>query len=315
VLGAAAVLLAACTGGTGSAGTPRPTPTSTSTSTVAPSSTVSTATATASASTPSRTRRVDKLLVVVVENHSLAQMRAQMPLTDALAKRYGQATAYRAATHPSLPNYLAIASGSTQGVTDDRPPAAHPVQGSSVFGAALASGGTAAVYADGMPQACWQRNAGTYAVRHNPWTYFTGERSSCAAHDLPITALEPAIAAGSLPTAGMLVPDTCHDAHDCPLAVADQWFAGWATRIMAGPDWRSGRLAVVLTADEDDDHSGNVVLTVVLHPSLHGRVVTTALTHYSLARLYAEVAGTTPLGGARTAPSMAAAFGLPVAAG
>jgi hypothetical protein len=40
----------------------------------------------------------------------------------------------------------------------------------------------------------------------------------------------------------------------------------------------------------------------------------TALTHYSLARLYEQVIGSTPyLGNATTAPDMAAAFGLPVA--
>jgi acid phosphatase len=84
------------------------------------------------------------------------------------------------------------------------------------------------------------------------------------------------------------------------------------TKVFAGPDWRSGRLAVVLTADEDDHTQGNTVLTVDIHPSLDPGVVTTRLTHYSLTRLYEEVAGLTLLRGAATAPSMATAFGLPV---
>jgi len=54
---------------------------------------------------------VTKLLVFVVENHSLQQMRRGMPWLDHLARRYGYATQYRAITHPSLPNYLAIAGG------------------------------------------------------------------------------------------------------------------------------------------------------------------------------------------------------------
>ena len=58
---------------------------------------------------------------------------------------------------------------------------------------------------------------------------------------------------------------------------------------MAGPDWRAGHLAIVVTADEDDHHQDNLVLTAVAHPSLHGAVVTTPLSHYSLARLYSEV--------------------------
>ncbi|GAB3436348.1 hypothetical protein GCM10027517_06320 [Phycicoccus ginsengisoli] len=253
-----------------------------------------------------------KLLVVVMENHSLAQMRAAMPFTSRLAQRYGYATDYRAVRHPSLPNYLAIASGGTHGVGDDASPAEHPLPGATVFGRALAAGSTAAVYAEGMTQPCEQEPHGRYAVKHNPWAYFPAERSQCRQLDLPLSALPAAIAQGSLPAAGMLVPDLCHDAHDCSLAVADAWFREWMTRIEAGSDWRSGRLVVVLTADEDDRSSGNRVLTVVAHPALHHVVVTTPLDHYSLTRFYAEVTRTAPLGRGAEAPSLAAAFGVPV---
>ncbi|MDU0315138.1 alkaline phosphatase family protein [Phycicoccus sp. M110.8] len=253
-----------------------------------------------------------KLLVVVMENHSLAQMRAQMPYTESLAQRYGYATAWSAVRHPSLPNYLAIASGSTHGVTDDAAPAQHPLPGATVFGRALAAGSTAAVYAEGMARPCQQEPEGRYAVKHNPWAYFPAERAACERHDLPLDALQEAVAAGTLPAAGMVVPDLCHDAHDCGLGVADDWFRTWMTRIQTGPDWRSGRLVVVLTADEDDHSSGNRVLTVVAHPSLHHVVVTAPLDHYSLTRLYAEVTRTAPLGRAAGATSVAAAFGLPL---
>lgn len=56
---------------------------------------------------------VTKLLVFVVENHSLDQMRRDMPETLRFAKQYGYATNYRAIAHPSLPNYLAVTGGST----------------------------------------------------------------------------------------------------------------------------------------------------------------------------------------------------------
>ena len=35
---------------------------------------------------------------------------------------------------------------------------------------------------------------------------------------------------------------------------------------MAGPDYRSGRLVIVVTGDEDNGSQGNKVLTVVIHP-------------------------------------------------
>jgi hypothetical protein len=256
---------------------------------------------------------VSKLLVFVVENHSLAQMRAGMPYTYRLARTYGYATSYFGTRHPSLPNYLAIASGSTHAVTTDAAPADNvTVTGASVFGRAIAAGRTARVYADAMPRPCSLTPSGRYAVKHNPWAYFVDERALCRQDDLPTNALGADITAGSLPNAGMVVPDLCHDAHDCRLSTADAWFKGWMTRIQAGPDWRSGRLLVVLTADEDDRSAGNRVLTVVVHPSQHGAVVTTRLDHYSLTRLYAEVTGTTPLGHGAKAASMANAFHLPL---
>jgi len=256
---------------------------------------------------------VQKLLVVIEENHSLSQMRSGMPYTFSLAQHYGYATDYHALAHPSLPNYLAIAGGQMFGVQDDAPPSAHPVGAPSVFGQALAAGTTAGAYLDAMPAPCAQQDSGSYAVRHNPWAYFTTERRDCLAHDKPIAALAPDVAAGRLPQVSMVVPDTCHDAHDCPLSTADAWFQRLMTTVTSGPDWRSGHLAVVLTADEDDhDNQGNIVLTTVIHPSQSHHVVSTRLTHYSLTRLYDEVAGLPPLGEAAAAPSMAKAFGLPL---
>ena len=255
---------------------------------------------------------VTKLLVVVEENHSLSQMKTGMPYTFGLAKKYGYATRYRAITHPSLPNYIAIAGGKTYGITDDADPSSHPLAGTSVFGQALAHGRTAAAYLQSMPGRCATTPSGAYAVKHNPWAYFTNERSGCGAHDLPLKRFGAAVTKGALPRVGMLVPDLQHDAHDGTLKQADAFFKSVMGKVFAGPDWKSGRLAVVLTADEDDRNHGNRVLTVVIHPSQRHHVVGTRLNHYSLTRLYDDVAGLPYLAGARRAASMSKAFGLPV---
>jgi phosphatidylinositol-3-phosphatase len=267
----------------------------------------------ASESAPRVTSRtVSKLLVFVVENHSLRQMRSGMPYTASLARRYGYAVDYRAIRHPSLPNYLAIASGSTHGVRDDASPASHRVRGRTVFGQALVRGKTAKVYAEGMPSRCAVANGGEgYAVRHNPWAYFVQERRACRRHDVPMRAFRGDVDRGRLPNAGMVIPNLCHDAHDCSLSGADAWLRARLSRVWQGPDWRSGHLAVVITADEDDRSQGNKVLTVVVHPSQHSRVVRRRLTHYSLTRLYEDVLGARHLGRAAAAPSMSHAFGLP----
>ena len=258
------------------------------------------------------TAKVTKVLVVVEENHSLSQMKRGMPYTFGLAKRYGYATNYVAMTHPSLPNYIAIASGKTYGIHDDADPSAHRLTGRSVFGQALANHRSAATYAQNMPRRCATTASGPYAVKHNPWAYFVGERRQCRAHDFPMGRFGRDVSAGTLPRVGMVIPDLNHDAHDGTLGTADTWFKSVMSKVFAGQDWRSGRLAVVLTADEDDRAHGNRVLTVVIHRSQQHHVVTQRLNHYSLTRLYDEAAGLRYLNGARTATSMASAFGLPV---
>jgi hypothetical protein len=312
------VLLAGC-GGTGSSA-PRATPTTPTTSptTSSPTSSLSsqhTRTPTPSPSHPPKAAGVSKLLVFVVENHSLDQMRSQMPWTYALAQRNGYATAYRAMTHPSLPNYLAIAGGSTFGVTDDQDPSAHPLSGPSVFGAALHAGLSARVYADSMTSPCSLTSANRYLARHNPWTYFVDERAECNTFDTSLDRLAGDVRTGNLPDAGMVVPDVCHDAHNCSLAIADAWLRQEVGLALSGPDFRAGRLAIVVTADEDDGSQDNTVLTVVVHPSVQGVVTSRPLSQLSLSRLYTEVLGVAPLRQAAAAPSMATAFHLPLARG
>jgi len=254
--------------------------------------------------------QVTKVLVFVVENHSLSQMQASMPFVYGLAQQYAYATNYTAIRHPSLPNYLAIAGGSTFGVTDDRPPSAHRVHGASVFSQARRAGLTAKVYADSMPRTCALADAGRYAVRHNPWTYFVDNRRGCRRYDVPVSALGADADAGTLPNVGMVIPNLVHDAHDSSLAVSDAWIKKRVTRIQAGPDWQSGHLAIVITADEDDRHQGNKVLTVVASKHQPQTVVSTPLTHYSLTRFLDDVAGVPYLRKAATAPSLTTAFGV-----
>ena len=253
---------------------------------------------------------VSKVLVFVVENHSADQIRTGLPWVARLGDTYGHTTDYHGIRHPSLPNYLAIAGGSTFGVTDDGGPSANPAAAPSVFGRALAAGRTATVFADAMRTRCQLANEGRYAVRHNPWAYFPGERAQCRRHDLPLSRLSGAIDGGTLPAVGMVVPDLCHDAHDCPLTTANRWLKRRIGAVMAGPDWASGRLAVVVTADEDDSHHDNSVLTVVAHPALDHAVTGTAMTHYALSRSLSQVAGTAPLRKARRAPSLLRELGL-----
>jgi acid phosphatase len=240
-------------------------------------------------------------------------MMTGMPFLAGLSQDYGYATHWTALAHPSLPNYLGIAGGSTFGVTDDESPQVHSRDvGSapSVFDQALAAGRTAGTYADAMPQQCHRSNDGAYAVRHNPWTYFDTGRQGCLAHDIGLSSFTADAARNSLPDVGFLIPDLDHDAHDGTLSAADDWLRTQLTPVLHSRDFTSGRLVVVVTADEDDKNSGNVVLTSVLTPHLSHKVVDTPLTHYSLTRYLEDVLGVQHLQHAAGAPDLKAAFGL-----
>lgn len=262
---------------------------------------------------------VEKVLVIVEENRSVSDVAAHMPFLMSRARSYGTATHFYAISHPSLPNYLVLAGGSTFGVTDDDVPAAHQLHGPSLFGQLLAAGRSAKTYAEAMPSNCAVRNQGTYAVRHNPWTYFDDrtERAACNKFDVPSGsptggALLDDVTAGKLPTFGLLIPDVCNDGHDCSASRADHWLRSWLPIIMKGPDATSRRLAIVITWDEDDDHSGNRVPLMVIDPSLKGKQkqVTTRLDHYGLSAGIARMAGTSPLRRADKSADVLAAFGL-----
>ena len=276
----------------------------------------STCTPTPSTSTPPPPSG-HKVMVIVEENHSQTEALTLMPHLASWAATYGKATAYTAATHPSLPNYLAIAGGSTFGVTDDNAPSSHPVSGDSVFDQTISAGLRAKTYAEGMTSNCMLSNTGRYAVKHNPWAYFndTTHRANCNAHDVPLGTtssgnLRSDIDAGTLPNTGMMIPDLCNDAHDCTLATADNWLAGWVPELMNGPDYTSGNLTIIVTFDEDDSSAGNNVAFVVIDPRLSGKVVTSAANHYSLTRWLEANAGAPLLRNAATAPDLKSAFGL-----
>jgi acid phosphatase len=238
-----------------------------------------------------------------------------MPNLGALAKKYGYTTKYTASGRPSLPNFLAMAAGGTFGITDDAEPAAHRLTGATVFGQAIAKGLSAGVFAEDMPSACAPRSAGKYLVRYTAWPYFVDEAALCKKFDLPMGttsggAFATAIDSGKLPTVGVAIPNSCNAAHDagCTLSRADGWLKKWLDKVFAGPDWRGGKLAVVVTFDEGTATDPNIP-TVVMHPSISGKVVSTPLSHVSWSRSMSELSGSRPLRNAANATSLLPAFG------
>ncbi len=114
----------------------------------------------------------DHIVLIMLENrdYGTAIDPKQMPQLTALEQKYVLLTNYYAVTHPSLPNYIALMSGSTQGITSDctncflnQPNLADEIE---------ASGRTWKAYLEDLPSPCFVGDSGKYAQKHNPLIYF-----------------------------------------------------------------------------------------------------------------------------------------------
>jgi phosphatidylinositol-3-phosphatase len=293
-------------------------PGDTTTTTAPPTTTTTTAPPTTTTTQPTAGGG-HKVLVVMEENHGQSETLSSMPYLTSMADQYGQATNYFAITHPSLPNYLAIFGGDTFGVSSDCSVGSSgcvPAAG-SVWDQTIAAGETAKAYQESMTSNCQTGGAGAYVARHGPWAYWTDGtgRANCSANDVPSGTTTSGnllndINSGNLPVTGELTPNLDDDAHDGSLAQADTWLQGWLPIIMAGPDYTSGNLTIIVTFDEDDSSQGNQVQLVAIDPGLSHVVVNGTFNHYSLTRWLDDNAGVPLLRNAASAPDLRAAFGL-----
>jgi phosphatidylinositol-3-phosphatase len=244
---------------------------------------------------------------IVMENKVYSQIIGAQaaPYINALANRCGLATNFSAETNPSLPNYIAMTSGATQGITDDGGPGQHPLSVASIF-SQLGSGGWRSL-AQSMPSNCDHADAGSYSVHHNPAVYYTNISSQCTTNDVPLGATPDISARFTLVT-----PNTCNDMHDCSVATGDQWLSNFIPKILTSSAYTSGTTAVFLTWDEGSKSLGNHIATLVVAPSVvPGTKSGTPFSHYSMLRTTEELLGVTPyLGNAARASSMKNAFHL-----
>jgi hypothetical protein len=235
-------------------------------------------------------------VVVVMENHSYSEVigSPQAPYIHALAREGALFTQSRAVSHPSEPNYLALFSGSTQGVTSDNCP--------ETFGAAnlaselIAAHRTFQGYVESLPpQGALVCSSGEYARKHVPWVDFTNVPSSATKS---FTSF-PAGNYGRLPDVSFVIPNLCDDMHDCPVATGDSWLkrnlGGYVT-------WaQKNHSLLVLTWDENDGSGGNQITTIFAGQMVRTGRFAMPITHYSVLRTIEALYGLPPHAYAATA--------------
>ncbi len=245
------------------------------------------------------------VVLIVMENRSYQSIigSSAAPYVNHLADLCGLATNYQAVAHPSLPNYIALTSGSTQGIVNDSGPAANPVSAPSIF-SLLGTGWRS--LEESMPSNCSQQTSGEYAVKHNPAAYYPGIIGECRAQDVVLQS-PPNISAAFT----FITPNLCHDMHDCSTAAGDSWLSSEVPQLLSAPEYRSGQTAIFITWDESDGATQQVP-TLVIAPSVPaGARVGVAYNHFSLLRSVEELLNLTPLlGGAASSTSMVPGFHL-----
>jgi acid phosphatase len=247
------------------------------------------ATATSGAPTGNGLPTPDHVLVVVFENEDAENVvgAADAPYLTSLAEAGASFTDAHGETHPSQPNYLALFSGETHGIVDDRCPL--DLSGPNLAAQLRDAGETFVGYSEGLPSAGFTGcQAGRYARKHNPWVNFPDLPGSV---NQPYSALPADFA--DLPTVSFVVPDLCNDMHDCGVAAGDRWardqlsgYVTWAER---------NNSLLVVTFDEDNGSRANHIATVLVGPMVRPGASDQRIDHYSLLRTLEAMYGLEPL--------------------
>jgi phosphatidylinositol-3-phosphatase len=302
VLAAAVILAAAGCSGSGSHSSRT---TGTSTAGAAPATAASSATSSATSSAASNPGaslpRPDHVVVVIEENRSAASVLGSpsAPYLDALARRGATFTQSYGVTHPSEPNYLALFSGSTHGLSDDSCPATGSPYASANLASALRSGGfTFATFSEDLPSAgstvC---SSGQYARKHNPVTDFSNVPADLSR---PYGAF-PADPS-TLPTVSFVVPNLDHDMHDGTVSQADVWLHDHLDRYVT---WAfTHHSLLVVTWDEDDHSAGNRIPTLFVGPMVRPGSYAERIDHYAVLRTLTALYGVAAPGLAASAPTI-----------
>jgi len=192
-------------------------------------------------------RRRAPVVLILMENHSYEQIvgNTSAPFMNSFAHRGTLFTNMQAISHPSLPNYLALTSGSTLGCTSDMC-SPRSFGAKNIFHQLRVHHHAWRAWAESMPSNCALTGASPYAVRHNPPPYYQDLfPNDCPSHDVPYPRPLPA----HIPGLTFITPNLCHDIHDCAISIGDTWL-----RRHVPPLLHMGAI-VVITFDEGESNN------------------------------------------------------------
>jgi hypothetical protein len=253
--------------------------------------------------------RFRHVVLIVFENEEYGSVigSRRAPTFNALARRYALLTRSYGVTHPSLPNYLALVSGSTFGIRSDCTDCF--VSGRSLADTLDAAGLTWKAYQEGLPEpGSTVPYAGRYAMRHAPFLYFRSVRSNAERRDdvVPLTEFASDLRGGRLPAFSLVVPDLCHSMHDCSVATGDRWLEGFLRPLLASSQLAQSVVIVTFDEGSSDARGGGHIPTLVLGPLVRRGVRSRQIVrHYGVLRTIEDGLGLPRLGSSAAARPIA----------
>jgi hypothetical protein len=249
----------------------------------------------------------DHVVVVVFENHAYSQIigSPNAPYINSLADGGANFTNFSAEAHPSEPNYFAMFSGSTQGITNDAcPPPGSPYGTANLAKEITDAGHSWGSYNEGLPaegSTVCIKSSTRYARKHNPWFSFSNVPASTG-H----TFAEWPSDLSTLPTVSFVIPNLCNDMHDCSVRTGDTWlrdklgsYASWA---------RAHNSVLIVTTDEDDSSAGNRIPTLFYGAHVKTGSYPASYGHYDLLRTIEDMYRTSHAGNASSASPITEAW-------
>jgi acid phosphatase len=266
-----------------------------------------------------RVPRLKHVWVFVLENHSFDQIigSPHAPYLNRLARRHGMATNYYAVTHPSLPNYLAMISGSTHGCNNNS--CERGIPGKTLAGQVARHGLKWRGYFEELPSRGYLGDdVGNYVQHHNPFVYFRSITSKPRqrSHIMPFRAFRRSLRRP--PALSYIVPSDIHNMHSSAIIDGDEWLQQWIPRIMASRGFRHHG-AIFITWDEADKSDlsgccmarikgGHQPFVAIVHAGPKHVRLKKPRTAYSLLRTIEAGFGFRPLGNAARARPLAKFF-------
>lgn len=247
---------------------------------------------------------IQHVIIIMEENQAYCAIvgSSEAPYMNQLISNYSLLTNYFAiSSKSSLSNYFGITGGSSFGMTADcNPSPACEVNGTNTnIGDLLNSKGLSwKEYAESMPSPCYLSDGGPldlelhglYAVRHDPFVYYSDISSSrdyCDSHVVPFEnstiGFLADLESGNLPNYSLVIPNLCDDGHDlCSvnrIQQTDNWLSNIIPKIISSKEFNS---TIVFITYDSGSSSSNQVINIIISPFVvPGSTSDAYYTHYS----------------------------------